>query len=139
MKLEEVLQQRGLVTDVQVAAAAAEAARTNTPTAFVLISQGFVTEQDVYEAQRELVAGDAGSPPPPIAPPGTHPAPRGPSSPAGPPAPLTPTEPLNTGPASPLPPLAAPPTFAPPTPVASSYDGSGSGTPATPNGEEERV
>jgi twitching motility protein PilT len=137
MKLEEVLQQRGLVTDVQVAAAAAEAARTNTPTAFVLISQGFVSEQDVYEAQRELTAGDAGSPPPPLAPPGTPPAPRRPSTLPGPAAPQTPMEPLNTGPASPPPPLTAQPTFVPPPAAASSYDGSGHGTPATPNGNSD--
>ncbi len=134
MKLEDVLQQRGLVTDVQVAAAAAEAARTNTPTAFVLISQGFVSEQDVYEAQRELVVADAGSLPPPIAPPGTHPAPRAPASPAGPLAPQTPMEPLNTEPASPLPPV-MPPTFAPPV-AAPTYGGTHS-VATTPNGDSD--
>jgi twitching motility protein PilT len=129
MKLEEVLQRRGLVNEAQVAAAAAEAARTNTPTAFVLISQGFVSEQDVYEAQRELVsAGASGM----QAPPAPAPAPsaaigngasptHAPATPAAPPAPVTPTEPLNDGPASPPPPpftppvaeLAAPPAVAP--------------------------
>jgi twitching motility protein PilT len=129
MKLEEVLQQRGLVNEAQIAAAAAEAARTNTPTAFVLISQGFVSEQDVYEAQRELVsAGASGLQPhapggPPTAPPpnGSPTAAHSPVTPAAPPAPVTSTEQLNDGPASPPPPpfspqaaeLAPPPAVAP--------------------------
>ncbi|MGH2697612.1 MAG: PilT/PilU family type 4a pilus ATPase [Actinomycetota bacterium] len=108
MKLEEVLQQRGLVNEAQVAAAAAEAARTNTPTAFVLISQGFVSEQDVYEAQRELVAAGPEIQTPPVtgsvAPPSAPPAAQAPVTPGVPPSPVTPTEPLNTGPASPPPP-----------------------------------
>ncbi len=111
MKLEEVLQQRGLVNEEQVAAAAAEAARTNTPTAFVLISQGFVSEQDVYEAQREiLTAGDGrAAPSAPLAPPlVSSSVAHAPATPATPSAPETPTEPLNTGPASPPPPPFSP-------------------------------
>ena len=103
MKLEEVLQQRGLVNETQVAAAAAEGARTNTPTAFVLISQGFVSEQDVYEAQRAQVPAG------PIAP--------QPVTPSAPPAPVTPTQTLNDGPASPPPPPFTPPVEVTPAPA----------------------
>jgi len=110
MKLEEVLQQRGLVNEAQVAAAAAEAARTNTPTAFVLISQGFVSEQDVYEAQSAQAAAPAGlqptAPLPSDAPAQLH----APVTPGAPPAPVTPTQHLNDGPASPPPPPFTPPT-----------------------------
>ncbi len=122
MKLEEVLQQRGLVNEAQVAAAAAEAARTNTPTAFVLISQGFVSEKDVYEAQREVVVAGAGLQAPPLANQGSSPAPQRPSTPGVPPAPQSSGESFGTAPSSPPPPpfspqdiLAPPPSGAPST------------------------
>jgi twitching motility protein PilT len=129
MKLEEVLQQRGLVNEAQIAAAAAEAARTNTPTAFVLISQGFVSEKDVYEAQRELVAAGAGAESPPV-PPGVNKAPAaGHPGPAGPPAPTASFESQSTGPASPPPPpLSGVADFAPPPAGGEVSEGNGAPT-----------
>ena len=114
MKLEDVLQERGLVNEEQVAAATAEAARTNTPTAFVLISQGFVSEQDVYDAQRaQASAGTAVAQPVVSAAPGVPPTNvaaelQAPVTPGVPSAPTTPTEALNDGPASPPPPPFSP-------------------------------
>ncbi|MGH2827607.1 MAG: hypothetical protein ACRDKF_11615, partial [Actinomycetota bacterium] len=113
MKLEEVLLQRGLVNEEQVAAAAEESERTNTPPAFVLISKGIVSERDVYEAQRALVAAGPGTfvPTAPVAPDAFPVAPQ--VAPAAAHAPVTPTAPpapegapsgLHTGPASPPPP-----------------------------------
>ncbi len=114
MKLEEVLLQRGLVDEAQVAAAAEESARTNTPAAFVLISQGIVTEKVVYDAQRALVAAGPGSlqPQAPVAPDAFPVAPEvgpaaahAPVTPTAPPAPEgAPSGPLHTAPASPPPP-----------------------------------
>jgi twitching motility protein PilT len=126
MKLEDVLQQRGLVNEAQVAAATAEAARTNTPTAFVLISQGFVSEQDVYDAQRaQASAGPAVPQPDASTAPGVPPTNvaaelHAPVTPGVPSAPTTPTEALNDGPASPPPPPFSPLTanLAPATAVA---------------------
>ena len=114
MKLEEVLLQRGLVNEAQIAAAAEESARTNTPTAFVLISQGVVSELDVYDAQRSVVAAGPGLLPPaaPVAPDAFPVAAEMPSAaahapvtPSAPPAPQgAPSGPLHTAPASPPPP-----------------------------------
>ena len=133
MKLEEVLQQRGLVNEAQIAAAAAEAARTNTPTAFVLISQGFVSEQDVYEAQREVVAAGAGLQGPPVAPQGAGSRPQGPASPGVPPAPQSSGESLGTGPSSPPPPPFSPQAnLAPPPSGAPATDGQHQMNPAAP-------
>ena len=133
MKLEEVLQQRGLVNEAQIAAAAAEAARTNTPTAFVLISQGFVSEQDVYEAQREVVAAGAGLQDPPVAPQGAGSRPQGPASPGVPPAPQSSGESLGTGPSSPPPPPFSPQAnLAPPPSGAPATDGQHQMNPAAP-------
>ena len=130
MKLEEVLQQRGLVNEAQVAAAAEEAARTNTPTAFVLISQGFVSEQDVYEAQRAQAEAPAGLQPTAPLPSGVPAKLHAPVTPGAPPAPVTPSLHLNDGPASPPPPPFTPPTEdLTPTPVVapSTQDATGNG------------
>jgi len=109
MKLEDVLLKRGLVNETQVAAAAEESARTNTPTAFVLISHGHVSERDVYEAQRTVLAAQMGAvknkaPDAPHAVP-MPPAPHGPVTPMASPAPHgAPSGPLHSAPASPPPP-----------------------------------